>query len=54
MKANWTTILVGGGLVVAVIVLLVGSRTINATVGFDPGDVTVTPTNTNTSGQGTP
>jgi hypothetical protein len=36
---------------------LAGKKTVNATVGFDPGGITVTPTdtgNTNSSGQGTP
>lgn len=55
---TWTTIIVGGGLAVAAVILLAGKKTVTGTVGFDPSEVTVTPSDdtadTNTSSQGTP
>jgi hypothetical protein len=54
---SWVKILLGSGIAIAAVILLAGKKTVNATVGFDPGGITVTPTdtgNTNSSGQGTP
>lgn len=56
---TWTQIIVAGGVTVALVILLAGQKTVTGTVGFDPGEVTVTPSptdtqDTNTSSQGTP
>jgi hypothetical protein len=52
---TWPTIIVGGGIVVGLVILLAGQKTVTGTVGFDPTEMTFTHTgDTNTSGQGTP
>jgi hypothetical protein len=55
---SWVKIIIGGGLAVAAVILLAGKKSITATVGFDPSEVTVTPNgdtaDTNASSQGTP
>lgn len=54
---SWLKIIIGGGIAIAAVILLAGKQSITATVGFDPSEVTVTPTDTqdtNASGQGTP
>ena len=55
---SWVKIIVGGGIAIAAVILLAGKKTVTGTVGFDPTDVTVTPSgdtaDTNSSSQGTP
>lgn len=55
--SSWVKIIVGAGVAIAAVILLAGQKTVTGTVGFDPGEVSVTPTetgDTNASSQGTP
>lgn len=51
---SWETIILGSAFALAVVILLGGSQPVYGSVGIDQGGVTVTPSNTNASSQGTP
>jgi hypothetical protein len=51
---SWVKLIVGSAIAIGVVILLAGKKTVNGTVGIDESGVTVTPTDTNDSSQGTP